>query len=95
MQFLYIFWSYSKFLNILNRQNIRNDINRNFIPWDCATSNVRKFASKMAKTRLVVCLSWSRQLLHSFPIPSFRLCHQRSARGGACSRSYLQICCSL
>jgi len=61
----------------------------------CATSNVRKFASKIAKARLVVCLSWSRQLLHSFPISSFRLCHQRSARGGACSRSYLQICCSL
>lgn len=64
----------------------------------CRTfENSTAFTSKMAKARLVICLglSRSRQLLHSFPIPSFHLCHQRSARSGACSRSYLEICCSL
>lgn len=61
------------------------------------SENFTGFALR-AKARLVVCFSLKSEqtiLLHSFPILSFRLAHQRSARGGACSRSYLEICCSL
>lgn len=65
------------------------------------SENSAAFASKMVKTeapgRDDVCFGLSRTdqtITALFPIPSFPLL-PRSARGGACSRSYLEICCSL